>query len=189
MSTVTINQALNLVIPLNDERSFVHCPPMTREAFASCWSLLAKTWSRLEGDNLCITAGAAVAAYALADIARQDDPESPGSDAAYRSFMAELRRNASYIGPMEEDGFGPVPLATALKKGWINDDDQDEIDNALVFFTLGSRLLSKERRSLIFSLMSSLRGVGASSLNATEYAASKQNSTQDAPTGATAEAS
>lgn len=186
MSTVTINPALNLVVPLNDKRSFVHCPPMTREAFASCWSLLAKTWSRLEGDNLGITAGAAVAAFALADIARQDGPES---EAAYRSFMAELRRNASYIGPMEEDGFGPVPLATALKKGWINDDDQDEIDNALVFFTLGSRLLPKERRSLIFALMSSLRGVDASSLSATEYAASKQNSTQDAPTGATAEAS
>lgn len=186
MPDITLNETLNLVVPLGDGRGTVHCPPLSREAFSQCWSLLAKTWSRLEADNLGITAGGAVAAHALAEIAKQDGPDG---EQLLRAFMADLRRHASYIGPMGDDGFGPVPLATALKKGWITEDEQDELENALVFFTLGSRLLPRNRKALVFRLMHSLRDVAASSLTATEYAASKQNSTQDAPTGATAAAS
>lgn len=124
MSEVSINEALNLVVPAGDGKGTVLCPPLSREAFSSCWSLLARTWSRLEAEDLGITAGGAVAAHALADIARQSGPEEQEK---HRAFLAELRRNASYIGPMGDDGFGPVPLGTALQRGWIGEDERDEL--------------------------------------------------------------
>lgn len=186
MSEVSINEALNLVVPVGDGKGTVLCPPLSREAFSSCWSLLARTWSRLEAEDLGITAGGAVAAHALADIARQSGPEEQEK---HRAFLAELRRNASYIGPMGDDGFGPVPLGTALQRGWIGEDERDELENILVFFTLGSRLLPRARRQIIFRLMLSLRTVAASSLNATEYAASAATSQKGAPIGGTEGAS
>lgn len=177
--TITINERLNLVIPLENGKGFVHCPPLSRDAFALCWRLLARTWSSLESDDLGITAGAAVALMALKDVAEKGDETDRET---CKTLMATIGRNASYVG-LSEEGFDPVPLSTAIKRGLISDDDRAEVENALVFFIAASAILPKKRGSIILGLMSSLRAVVLSSLSATAYRDSLQKSTEAGNTG------
>lgn len=179
MNAPTINEALNLVVPLDDDRGYVHCPPLSREAFSLCWKLFARTWSVLESDDMVITAGVAVASLALKESAEKGGPEDLEK---YHSIMAEIRRHATFIGSTSE-GFNPVPLSTAEKKGWLHEDERHDVENALVFFIVASALLPKKRKSLILRFLTSLRDVDISSLSATQYLDSLQNSTKDAPTG------
>lgn len=184
MSSVTINEALNLVVPLSDDRGHVHCPPLSRDAFEQCWKLFARTWSVIENERLGITAGAAVAALALKDNAEQGDSHDMEK---YHAVMAEIRRNATFIGATSE-GFTPVPLATAEKKGWMHEEDRYDVENSLVFFTVASALLPTSRKAMTFHYLTLLRGGEASSLTATQYLDSLQNSTKDDATGETATA-
>ncbi|MXV36817.1 MULTISPECIES: hypothetical protein [unclassified Saccharibacter] len=181
MSSVTINEALNLVVPLSDDRGHVYCPPLSREAFEQCWKLFARTWSVLESDDLGITTGSAVAALALKECAESgaaNDMEK------YHAVMAEIRRNTTFIGATSE-GFTPVPLATAEKKGWLQEDDRYDVENIIVFFTVASALLPKKRQGRILHFLTLLRDVEASSLTVTQYLDSLRNSTKDDATGET----
>lgn len=181
MSSVTINEALNLVVPLSDDRGHVHCPPLSRDAFEQCWKLFARTWSVLESDNMAISAAVAVSSLALKECAEDGDASTLEK---YHAVMAEIRRNATFIGATSE-GFTPVPLATAEKKGWITEDDRYDIENILVFFIAASALLPKRRKTLLLRFLTSLRDVETSSLTATQYLDSLRNSTKDDATGET----
>ncbi|UMM63159.1 hypothetical protein [Aristophania vespae] len=180
MSSVTaINERLNLVIPLDDNKGFVHCPPFSREAFAQCWRLLARTWSALETGNMSITASGAVAGFELRDQAQAIGEEGQEQ---HKALMAEIRRKSIYIGATE-NGFDPIPLASAIKKGLLEDEDIADIENALVFFIAASALLPKNRRNFVLELMKSLRAVESTSLDSTAYLVSLQKSKKKGITG------
>ncbi|MXV44322.1 hypothetical protein GS501_04590 [Saccharibacter sp. 17.LH.SD] len=183
MSDIRINAQLNLVLPIGED-TIVHSAPLSRDVFDLNWRLFAKTWSLLEGDEIGVTAAPAVAAKAL----KQADQESGDQEASKASALfAEIKRTANFIRPSQE-GYIPVPLASAINKGWIDEDDLDEVLNGLVFFTLASRVLPKQRKSFIFRFLPVLRGAEMTSLNATEFAGSLQKSTTNAPSGETAAA-
>lgn len=176
-----INQKLNLVLPLADD-AIVHSAPLSRDVFDMNWQLFAKSWTMLEGGEIGLTAAPAVAAKAL----KQAADENGGSDSRkVEAVFAEIKRTASFIRPSADEGYSPVPLATAVQKGWIDEEDTDAVLNSLVFFTLASRVLSKSRKSFIFRFLPALHGAEMTSLNATEWAASLATPKQDVSSGET----
>ncbi|MDF7674743.1 hypothetical protein PT277_05325 [Acetobacteraceae bacterium ESL0709] len=179
--SITINERLNLVVPLESGKGYVHCPPLSRDAFALCWKLLARTWSSLESDELGITAGAAVAAFALKEQAEQAGPEG---ETTYTSLLADINRNATYIG-VSDEGFDPIPLSSALKKGWLNEEERAEVENALIFFIVASALLPAKRKKFILDMLNLLRSVDMTSLDATAYKDSLPSLTTGKATGET----
>lgn len=142
--SITINERLNLVVPLESGKGYVHCPPLSRDAFALCWKLLARTWSSLESDELGITAGAAVAAFALKEQAEQAGPEG---ETTYTSLLADINRNATYIG-VSDEGFDPIPLSSALKKVGSMRKNVLKSRMPLFFYCRLCAASSKEKKSL-----------------------------------------
>lgn len=185
MSDVTLNRTLNIVLHLEDD-AIVHSAPLSREAFDTNWRIFAKTWSMLEGEDIGLTAAPSVAAKAL----RQAAQESGDKDLRNaNAVLAEIKRTASFMRPSEDSGYAPLPLNTAIQKNWIDEDDTEDVLNSLVFFTLASRVLPKQRRGFIFQFLPALRGAEMTSSDATAFSNSLQKSNKDASTGETAAAS
>ncbi|QDH14155.1 hypothetical protein E3E12_08085 [Formicincola oecophyllae] len=182
LGTMRLDERLNLVLPLEGGRGFVHCQPLDRDVFRHNWRLFAETWSMMENDNLSITAAGAVAAMAM-----EERAQALGCEEQHAAIMAEIGRTARLIAPGPE-GYAPLPLATAEKRGLLPADEADEVRNALVFFTVSSAVQPRARQMRTFQLLCLCRAAESTSLGVTAFAASLPTSTEDVRSGVTAAA-
>ncbi|MDR3449355.1 MAG: hypothetical protein P4M15_06360, partial [Alphaproteobacteria bacterium] len=88
--------------------------------------------------------------------------------------------NVAMRGP---NGWEMVPLDEAGKKGLLDPDEQDEVENALAFFTLASSLHKKTERAPILIGAMSLWAGRITSSDFTEFVASLPTSTETASSG------
>jgi hypothetical protein len=180
---VRIDSRLNLVIPI--ERSdgakiYVHSTPISREVFETHFEPLAATFSRLM--SLGYLVGARVAALMIEKVAKQiGEWDTPGG--IQTAFWPEVHRLTLVLTPSEK-GYEPIPFDTAVHQKQLDAEDVAEIDNALAFFTLASRML---RRNMISEVDGAVRTWGASttSSNSTEFARSLQTSIKPENSGGT----
>jgi hypothetical protein len=189
-----IDESLNIVIPIDRADGtavYVHAAPISREVFHRYWLPMSKAFALIYGEGLHL-AGPRIAAEALEQVSR-DLRVWDGPMGVQRGLLPEIRRLANVVAPGagsngHATGWQMIPYEEAVKSELIDQEDGDEIEGCLCFFTLAWRLnLRKERKGLIDGLVA-LWGASTSSQNLSEFAASLPTSTETASTGATVQA-
>lgn len=178
--TVKINRKLNIVVPMEDDTGrtyYLHSIPMSREAFKENWLLLSQTFSIMVEQGIQVTAGPRVAAMVMKDLA-----DKQGREDDYKAVIAEVKRLTTVIKPTE-NGYEQIPLSTAMIRGVVSTDDVDDAENMLVFFMLVSAMWKGDRLDASLRLMNGLWQSQNTSLNATEFTASLQTSTEAESSG------
>ena len=178
-----IDRKLNIVFELEspDGRFFVHSTPISFEVFETYFMVISKTFSRMYAEGMLLTTGPRVASLLLKKTAMEmrvwDTPNG-----VKNGLINEIYRltNAVILG---KDGWGTLPLHTAIQQEMLSEDDIREVENLLVFFTCASHMHTRTQLPGIL-LGIQLWGALTTSLNCTEYANSLPTSMQGASTGA-----
>lgn len=196
-----ISRDLSLVVPVTDGTvetevdgqkvvednivAYVYAMPVSQEVFEVHYRVLAKTFNDIYSGGLSITAGPRVAALLLKDIAvSMGRWEGPGG--VEQGLMQEIRRLASVVVPGPA-GWDTVTFQEAVQKSILSTDDVSEVENALTFFTVASRMHLRAERATVLNGAANLWGAQISSLSFTEFLNSLQTSTRAASTGARAD--
>ena len=142
---VTINKALNLVLPLDiaEGTMWVHSTPVSRAVFEKYHRILHRVFNAMVDENVLRT-GAMCAYLYLREMAQQT-VVGPGvtlwdsADGVARGLMPEIRRlTNALILSKERGGWEPIPYESVVREKMIGEEEIAGVDNALVFFTCAS---------------------------------------------------
>jgi hypothetical protein len=185
---LAVDRNLNLVLPIYDDKdqivAWVHSAPIGREVFETYFRVLGRTFSAIHGDDadsLGATAGPRMAALLLRDEARKMG-QWEGDGGVERGLMNEIKRLTNVVLPGVK-GWETLPYDDATRTAKINADDAAEVDNALVFFTVGWWVYPKSRRAPALNGASKMWGGHCTSSSVTAFAAGLQTSTEEKNTG------
>jgi hypothetical protein len=188
-----INSALNFVIPIRladdgEPLVWAYHTPISTEVFQTNYRIIAETNARIWGKGLkyAATAGARVAALTLLDVAKDDAREYDTPDQG-QALLAEIRRltivlapalGAERVGPT---GFQPFPVDVAIQRRVVDREDWEEVQAAIVFFTVGYAMSKRAKRAAFCEHIASLIGGSTTPLKPMEFAASLLISTPAEP--------
>lgn len=185
--SVTINRALNLVIPVELENgltAYVHSTPVGREVFEANFMIMSKAFATLFGQGLGVIAGPRVAYLTLKKVAEETGEWS----AVKASLVNEIVRLTNVAMPTEDKGFEHVPLHTLFERNTFDAEDRASIEGELIFFTLVARLNKRDQATALMKAVGGLWGSQITSLDFTAYLASLRTSIEPetfAPTPST----
>jgi hypothetical protein len=181
---VKIDRKLNLVIPLEMDDGttvYVHSTPIATEVFDQHFEVIAQVWNELMSGGYGAVSGPRVAAKLMRKLAVAagvwDGPM--GIDA---QVMNEVRRLTSVIMPRGSET-PMLLLPDAVKKGVLSKEDQDVLENHLVFFTAASSMLRGQQRTATIGVMASVWGALTTSLGSTDFAHSLPTSSETDSSG------
>jgi hypothetical protein len=168
-----INKRLNLVIDIKrDDGStiYVHSTPISKEVFDNFWEISAQTVSALYTRKIGMFA-ARHAANMLRDVIKDNAGKDEGLRAAELArvesgFFAEIRRLTQVFAPGKA-GWEMVPFETA-RRTLLDEDEVDEIENTLVFFTCASRSHLKSQQEIVTATLN-VSNARPESLSCTDF--------------------
>ena len=174
-----LDRSLNIAIPIEQHEGpdiYAHCVPIGREIFEQYYKVCAHAYGMMFAITSTIH-GPRIAKLALRDAAQLlkqwDDVQA--------NFLAEIYRLTNIVMP-DGTGWTTLPYEQARAGNLLTEDDCADLENALVFFTLVSRMeLKKDQKKAIES---SAWEVQTTSLNCTEFARSLPILTETANIGA-----
>lgn len=184
-----IDEQLNLIIPTyrrDGKTVYVHASPISREVYDQYWYELALTFSMLHNEGFSATMGPRVSARMLKRVSIQNGTWQ-GDQGVEIGLMAEIRRLANVVVPGDR-GWQTMPLDDAIRTKAIDEDDADQVENALVFFSVGWRLYLKLERVGILDGAVKLWGASTKSVALSAFIASLPISTVTGSTGETPQA-
>jgi hypothetical protein len=185
LADLRIDEQLHIVIPViraDGTTVHVHAAPISREVFQRYWRPMARAYNYILQQQLVVV-GPRIAGLALRDAAR-DHGELDGPTGVEAGLLTEIQRLANVVAP-SPTGWQMIPYADALRDGAIDQEDADEIEGVLVFFTLAWRLHRiQDRRDWIAGVVV-VWGARTLSLNLSEFANSLTTSTETGNIGAT----
>lgn len=188
--TTRINRALNIVLAVDSDTAgtvYVYSIPVSREVYNSHFEALSLTHSRLwdKGAEYALTESQRVSYLMLRQVAKEmgQDRANPEGQwpAIQKEFINEIVRLTTVAVPTDAGGYEQMPLATALERKVLDDEDGETITASLVFFTL--EVLSR-RRAQIQGMWSG----ATTSLGFTEFLSSLQKPTSADNSGPAASA-
>lgn len=145
-----VDNALNLIMPVM-RPSGIHCyvisPPLHRLVLKAYSMPIAKAWSTMYEQGIHVIAGPPIAKDALeqASKAMQRDAMSSwweGPNGVEMGLLNEIWRVTSVLAPGENGGWDQMMYLEARDRAKIiTEDEADQVENALVFFTLNWRML------------------------------------------------
>lgn len=174
-----VNKDLNLVVPIDrgDVTVYAYSVPISRQVFESYHSVLAKAFSELTEGGISVVASLATARLALRDAAIAKGAWE-GKGGVQDGLMREIRRLTQVYVPTD-DGWDTMLLDDAAKRSLMDEDEILEVENAIVFFTLISRMFKKSMRQIVVNGMASMAGLPTTSLPFMEWHASLQTLKED----------
>lgn len=138
-----INEKLNLVVPLerpDGTKVFVHSVPIGRETFENFYDVFMLAWERI-WDTPNKQAGPRTAMTILRasakDLGRWEDVAGKPGSGAESGLLGEVWRLTNIVVPREVSAAGYLPWDVAIKRGFLDEDDQYEAGNAIAFFYCG----------------------------------------------------
>lgn len=175
---IKLDKALNLVVPIETEEHgtvYVHSTPIRTETFKRYFLLISKTLNGIYAEGIHTVAGPRVASLMLQSMAGERGED--GAPTQADELLAEIRRltNVQVWGP---NGWETVMLDVAKSRGLLTEDEADEAEGFIVFFTCIFHVHRKTEISAFLLPMQTLWGTQTTSLNATEYRASLPMLTQ-----------
>ena len=131
---VTISRKLNIVLPPfqgKDGPIYVHSTPIGRATFEACFRPMARAMSSIITEGIGPITGPSVAALIL-----QQEADALGEgDTIKTGVMLDIKRNTTVIFADKGD---QLPYAVAIQRGVLDEDQQSEVENLLVYFGLVS---------------------------------------------------
>jgi hypothetical protein len=167
--SVKIDKKLNLVLSLDrdDQQIYVHSTPISRELFNIYFKVIAKSFTEMY--QVGVMAAPRIAALTIRQVASdQGMDEGP---TGIQGLFNELERLTNLLVP-GPNGWETLPLSMAKARKLINEDEYDEVINAISFFIVCSAMHKRDQIASILSLMNSLWGSQSTLLNSMEYSAS-----------------
>jgi hypothetical protein len=183
MAEVQLNRALNLVLTIDrDERGpiYVHSTPLARMVFEANFRIFARAFSALYTDNLLAISGPKVAALLLIEQA-----QVMGQEQRAHELLAEMRRLTQVIAPRANNGggFETLPYDVARQRKIVDDDTAADVEGAIAFFTLASRVGSVDQRNSLLRGLSLLWPAEITSSTPSDFQTSLRTSTTAESTG------
>lgn len=179
-----VNEKLHLVIPLyNDDdvsaiQHYVHSAPLSREVFEAHFLLLSKTFTAIHAEGLGEIAGPRVAALIMREVAKRMRDEE-----GHQAVMNEIRRLSNVL-TRTGGKWVTMPLQDAIDTQTLGEDDQAEVENAIVFFIACSALYRKQILADMLNGAARLWGAQITSSDCMAFIASLPTSTAIVSSGA-----
>ena len=185
-----LNRRLNFVIPVvldNGQTVYTHSTPIGVETFDAYFEVIGKAYTQIFAGGYGAHSGPRLAKKFIRRTAEKmgiwDGPMGVKS-----GLMDEIHRLTNVI-YSNGNGWAARPFDDAIKDGLFNEQDQDEIENAICFFTLTSVMLHKAELRLALEFTGQLWGSQTELLDCMEFAASLPTSKLEENTGETAKPS
>lgn len=163
-----IDDDLNIVLPLRESEdgplSYIYHTPISKEVFKANYRALAAVKSELasKGTEYQMLTGPQIAALAMRDemmaqAMRAGDVDESGepNPKIANAFFAELARLTTVIVPTNT-GWQKKPVDAAVRDGDVDEDEWEEMEAALVFFTSHYWLMKKAKRAEMADATASL---------------------------------
>lgn len=177
-----IDKRLNLVFEYAREdgsKIYAHSTPIQREVFDQYKEVAFQAVNALYTRGL----GVFVARHA-ADMLRRVAQEYAGADDAAKvdalarvenGFLAELRRLTHVLAQVPTGAWEMRTFEDAKRTGLIDEDEAEEIENAVCFFTCALRAHTKAQHGIVWAALNAC-GARPESLSCTEFMRSLQTS-------------
>lgn len=166
-------KTLHLIIPLERDggvKVYVHSTPIDRAAFDRYFMVIATTYGSITSGPLKGYANR-VAMRAL----RQTAEDLDMGDEFVGGLVEEIRRLTNVTAPTK-DGWVTLPLSQAISANLLDEEEADEVENNIAFFTCFWHMTRKAERGKILDGLARAWGVQISSLDSTEHASSLRTS-------------
>jgi hypothetical protein len=180
---VQLNSELNLVFPIRfaDDGTplmYAYNTPISTEVFQANYRILAAVNAEIwkKGINNA-AAFATVANLMLLDVAKVDALQW-GTEDMGKAFLAEIQR-LSYILAPGANGFEMLPINVAIERKVIDQEDWNEAESAIIFFTSGWSMLPRAVRLPFAKRMTLHIGGSITPLPPLEWVKSLPRSTPD----------
>lgn len=183
MSESKLNRHLNMVLPVTVEGGgsiYVHATLVSREVFESNFAVFSRAFNRIYSEGHGYTAPR-IAKLMLIEAA-QEMKRWDGPAGVRASLLPEIYRLTNVLTPGTR-GWETLPFDDDAARRLLDDDDVSEIENAIVYFTLASRVHRKSEARQILESALSLWGAQLTWSNVTEFAAGLPTSTPPASIG------
>lgn len=189
MGQVAISRSLNLVIPVEREGGDlqVFATALPQPVFEEYHLVIASTFAAIYNAGLSHVAGPRVASLMLKETAKSMKWWE-GEGGVEQGLMPEIERNVNILAP-GAGGYEMIPLAEALARNLLDDEEAFEVQNAIVFFMLASAMHNRKDRRPIVEGAARIWGGQISSSPLTEFMNSLKTSTPGDNTGAKGPAS
>lgn len=151
MSELKINRRLNIVLDVTRSDNtivHVHSIPITRETYEANWLFLHKTISRIYGQGFHVGAALRIGYKMMQALAKEMQIEQQINE----SLFAEIWRltNVAYY---DKGGKVTATFYDVMRDGILDEDDIEEVKNALCFFTSASWVHGREERDGMYELL------------------------------------
>ena len=185
-----IDRNLNLVMQVQTEKSgtvHIHSASVSRAVFEQFYLEIGKVFSQcfdsINQAHLALSAPQ-LAYPALKSIAtKAGNWDGPGG--VKFGLVNEIVRLTNVL-LSTESGWESMPFDTAVKREFINEDEEAEILSSLVFFTAISKVAPKDLRNSFLEMAGALRSWELTSSGSTEYMNGLPISTTEGNTGSIA---
>lgn len=184
MAELSLNRKLNFVIPVevdNGVTVYVHSSPIKRETFEAYYDIFGKTYTAIYSQGYGLYAGPRMTKMIIKDIAEKSK-RWDGPLGVEHGLFPEVRRLTNVVLP-SKTGWGTKPFEDAINEGMFNEDDLNEIENGIYFFTLASVMNRKSELRPILAYVAATWGAQLESLDCTGFANSLQTLIPDESTG------
>lgn len=182
MAAVTVSRKLNIVLPpfqTKEGQVYVHSVPIGRSTFEQCFRPMARAMSSIITEGIGPITGPSVAALIL-----QQEADAIGEgDVVKGGILLDIKRNTNVVLTEKAD---TLPYAVAMQRNLLDEDQQSEVENLLVYFTLVSWIRLPPDLAVRLGLqgLRQLWNVQTTSLDSTAFMSSLKTSTPVENTGA-----
>lgn len=148
--------------------------PISRAVFEANYRVIANTQIALAGKGRI---GFRIATLALKDAARADAREfGIDSDAGAAALLAEIKRLTTVMAP-SESGYRAVDIDRAIANDVIDEEDWEEAQSTLVFFTCAYAICPRAARESVAAALALVMRGSITSSSPSAFAASLAPST------------
>jgi hypothetical protein len=189
---IVLDKKINLVFPIThgDKLLYVHAMPIRRETFEQYFLVISKTFAAIYKDNLQLFAGARVCALMMREVAKdtlRSDGRTwwEGSDGVEAGLLGEIRRLANVVCTDDVGNWITMPYDDAVRHRILDEDDIQEVEGTLAFFTVNYAIHKREVGRAILTSSGELWGWQIISSDLQEFKTSLTTSTREELTGET----
>lgn len=179
---VKLNRKLNIVLPpftTDKGLVYVYSSPISLPVFREHYRMLGRTFTEIQRLGYGPITGPSLASYVF-----RDEAKAFGDEAHSEMLVHEVKR-LSFVMYPNNNGWGNMPLVTAVKQGILSEEQSDEAENFLVYFTCAS-WIKLPSEAIAMESLRTLWQAQITSSTVTEFMNSLPTSTPEENTGETA---
>jgi hypothetical protein len=179
---VKLNRKLNVVLPpFTTEKGlvYVYSTPIALPVFREHYRMLGRTFTEIQRLGYGPITGPSLASYVL-----RDEAKAFGDEAHSEMLIQEVKRLSFVVYPGDR-GWANMPLGEAVKRSILSEEQGDEAENFLVYFTCAS-WIKLPSEAIAMESLRTLWQAQITSSTVTEFMSSLPTSTTEENTGETA---